>query len=145
MTKSFFKSSTILLLGLIFIASAKTCLAVAPVMTYLGCDCCGLGDFMKVAVWLAEWILSISGSLALLFFVYGGFTFLISAGSSEKITKAKTILVNAVIGLVIVFASYMIIDFTMETLDYSMDGNRVWASLPPAPSGCAPTSSSSGN
>jgi len=72
-----------------------------------------LNDFVKIIVNVAHFILSITGSLALLVFIYGGVMFLISAGSSEKIEQAKKIITGAVIGIVIVFASYTIISFIM--------------------------------
>lgn len=77
-----------------------------------------LNDFVQLAVNVSEKILGLVGSLALLAFVYGGIVFLISGGSSEKVEKGKQILIGAVIGLVIVFASYMIIQFTMDALGY---------------------------
>ncbi len=61
-------------------------------------------------------ILGITGSLALLAFIAGGIMFLISAGSSERVTRAKQILLGAVIGLVIVFTSFMIIQFVYTAL-----------------------------
>lgn len=70
-----------------------------------------LNDFLQLAVNVAKWIESIVGSLALLMFVYGGFTLLLSQGSSDKVAKGKSIIVGAVIGLVIVFVSWAVIDF----------------------------------
>lgn len=75
-----------------------------------------LNDFMNKVVGLARWILGITGSLALLFFIYGGVMFLISGGNSERVTKAKQIIIGAVIGLIIVFTAYMIIGFVMKTM-----------------------------
>ena len=75
-----------------------------------------LNDFVRVGMRVTEIILGIVGSLALLMFIYGGLMFIISSGNSEKVTKAKEIIIGAVIGLVIVFTSYMIIQFTMDAL-----------------------------
>lgn len=50
--------------------------------------------------------LGLSGSFALLMFVYGAFTWITSGGSPEKITKGKKIFTWAVIGLFVVFGSY---------------------------------------
>lgn len=72
-----------------------------------------LDDFAKIAVEVAKYILGISGSLALLFFVYGGFMFLISAGQSDKINSAKQILINSIIGIIVIFSAYMIIGFVI--------------------------------
>ena len=88
-----------------------------------------LDVFMILAVGVAQWILGIVGSLALLFFIYGGFVFLISGGSTTQIDKGKKILGGAVIGLIIVFASYLIIKFSLQTFganpcmkNYSLNG-----------------------
>ncbi len=73
-----------------------------------------LNDLLLIGVQVSNLILGVVGSLALLMFVYGGFMFLISSGNSEKVTKAKGIIIAAVVGLAIVFASYLIIEFVME-------------------------------
>ena len=54
--------------------------------------------------------LGLTGSIALLMFVYGGLIWLTSGGSPDKIKKAQGILVWATLGLVLIFASYAIID-----------------------------------
>lgn len=59
-------------------------------------------------------ILSIVGALALAMFIYGGFTWLTSGGSSEKITKGKDILIWATIGLAVIFSSYTLVDFLLK-------------------------------
>ena len=87
---------------------------------------CQLNDFAKVAVNVASWILGVTGSLALLAFIYGGALFLISSGSSEQVNKGKQAIVGAVIGLVIVFTSYMIIGFVFRAIGADVDGTA-WA------------------
>ncbi len=52
----------------------------------------------------------ISGSLALLMFVYGGVVWMTAGGSQEKITKGKKIFTTAVLGLVIIFGAYTILN-----------------------------------
>ncbi len=61
-------------------------------------------------------ILTIVGALALAMFVYGGFTWLTSAGSPEKVKKGKDILIWAVIGLIVIFTSYTAVDFVLTAL-----------------------------
>lgn len=78
-----------------------------------------LNDFTILAIHISEIILGVVGSLSLLMFVYGGVSFLISAGSAEAITKAKKIIIAAVIGLIIVFTSYLIIQFVLGGLGYN--------------------------
>jgi hypothetical protein len=83
-----------------------------------------LNDMVLVAVGASRWILGIVGSLALLMFIYGGLMFLISAGSSDRVSKAKLILIAAVAGLAIVFASYLIIKFVLGTMGINWDGSN---------------------
>ena len=78
-----------------------------------------LNDMVSILPMYANRFLGIAGSLALLAFIYGGVMFLISAGNTERVTKAKTIIIGAAIGLIIVFASFMIINFIITKLGYS--------------------------
>jgi len=75
-----------------------------------------LNDFVVLLVNVAQWILGISGSLALLAFIIGGLMFLTSAGNKERVEQAKKILSGAVIGLAIVFFSYTIINFILTKI-----------------------------
>ena len=79
-------------------------------------------DFVILAINISKWILGIVGSLSLIMFIYGGFTFLISAGASDKISDAKKIIVAAVVGLVIVFTSFLIIQFVMGSMGLTWSG-----------------------
>lgn len=63
---------------------------------------------------IVKTILTIVGALALGMFIYGGFTWLTSGGSSEKIQKGKNILMWATIGLIVIFASYTLVDFLLK-------------------------------
>lgn len=60
--------------------------------------------------------LGIVGSLALLMFIFGGFTWMTSAGSPEKVTKGKSIMVWAAIGLAVIFSSYALVKFVITNL-----------------------------
>jgi len=103
---------------------------ILPKATGAGCEVgdanyCGnyrLDDFISLAINVSKWILGIVGSLSLVMFIYGGFTFLISAGSAEKVAQANKIILAAVIGLVIVFSSYLIIQFALKSIGLSWSG-----------------------
>lgn len=77
---------------------------------------CGISDILVVFINGAEFLLGISGAVALLFFIYGGFTMLISAGKPDQVQKGKTILQNAIIGIAIIFTSGIIVRFTTNAL-----------------------------
>lgn len=70
---------------------------------------CTLCDIIQTAINAAKVILGIIGSLVLFMFIYGGFMMLTSAGKSEQINKGKNILINSVIGLAIIFSSYLVV------------------------------------
>lgn len=57
--------------------------------------------------------LGIVGSLALAVFIYGGFTWVISAGNDDKIKKGKDMIVWATIGLAVIFTSYALVTFVI--------------------------------
>lgn len=91
--------------------TAKPC-AASP----NGCGDYSLDDMLTLGVNVANWILGVVGALALLFFVYGGFVFILSGGSEEKVREGKTVLMNAIIGLAVVFCSYLIVQFVAQNL-----------------------------
>lgn len=63
-----------------------------------------------------EAILGIVGSLALLMFIYGGFTWMLAAGNNERVQKGRDILIWATIGLVVIFSSYAMIKLIFQSL-----------------------------
>ncbi len=73
---------------------------------------CALQTFVNIA----NLILGLTGSIALVMFVYGGFLMITSAGNTEQVSKGKTVLVNAVIGIMIVMTSGLIIQYAMSRL-----------------------------
>lgn len=58
--------------------------------------------------------LSVLGIILLLIMLYGGFTWMTAGGDDEKVAKAKKIIVNGVIGLIIISTSYAITSFVMS-------------------------------
>lgn len=61
-------------------------------------------------------ILSFVGIIFLLLTVYAGFMWMTAQGNSSQVEKAKDLLINAIIGLVIVTAAYSITVFVGEQL-----------------------------
>lgn len=59
--------------------------------------------------------LGIVGSLALLMFIYGGFTWMLAAGNAEAVKRGKDIFIWATIGLVVIFSSYAIVNFIITS------------------------------
>jgi len=61
-------------------------------------------------------VLSFLGVIFIILIIYAGFLWLTSAGSEEKIDKAKKIMVAAIIGLAIVLSAYIITVFVLDKL-----------------------------
>lgn len=77
---------------------------------------CTLNTFIKLGISVSNFILGIVGALTLVMFIFGGFTWVLSGGSSEQIKKGKDIILASIVGLLIVFSSYMIINFVTNDL-----------------------------
>lgn len=72
------------------------------------CTLCHLFEFIKKILDLifekiAPWIL-------IIIFFYGGFLWLFSGGKEETIKRGQTLIMNAIIGFVIVFCAWLIVN-----------------------------------
>ncbi len=56
-------------------------------------------------------ILSFVGVIFLILMIFAGLTWMTASGNQEKVGKAKDLMINAVIGLIIVMAAYAITAF----------------------------------
>jgi hypothetical protein len=81
----------------------------APAVPQLSCA-------MELFGNIALLVLGITGSLALLMFVYGGFTMVIAGGDSGRYQKGKTILKNAIVGIVIIMTSGLMLRYAVGIL-----------------------------
>ena len=83
-----------------------------------------VNDFLALGVKISNILLGLVGSLALLAFVVGGVMFLASGGNKTLVDRGKATIIGAVIGLLIVFASYTIINFTADALGVKQDNGK---------------------
>ena len=58
--------------------------------------------------------LSLIGVVFLILIVYGGYLWMTASGNEERLKKAKTIITNATVGLIIVLMAYAITYFIVE-------------------------------
>lgn len=79
-------------------------------------ECRDINIFLVFGINIARYVFGIVGALALLMFIYGGFTLILSRGSSEKVKKGGEIMIAAVIGLVIVFGAYLLVSYFSSVL-----------------------------
>ena len=87
-----------------------------------------LNDMVKVFVSVAQWIIIISGSLALLAFVVGGFMFILSGGNREMVEKGKGAIIGATIGLLVVLLAFTAVNYLMDKIDYAGGPFGAWNS-----------------
>lgn len=67
--------------------------------------------FLGYFVYVWNSMIAIGGLLVLVFFLWGAFEWITSQGDSGKLQQARNRMINAVIGLIILVASYTIIGF----------------------------------
>jgi len=115
---------------------------------------CGITDILGVFINLAEFLLGIVGAVALGYFVYGGFVFILSRGNKGEVDRAFGILRSATIGIAIIFLSGVFVRFTTQALTggssaiptlgetcdpstqkSSLNGKGLWISLPGSANG----------
>ena len=84
-------------------------------------ECGDITIFLVLMFNIITYLFSIIGGVALLFFVYGGFVFVLSEGNSEKITKGKNIIIAAVLGIAIAFGGYALVRFVGEVVGIQSD------------------------
>jgi len=78
----------------------------------------GLGttDPRVMAANIIRMALGVLGIIAVIIILYAGFLWMTSQGESDKIEKAKKMMINGLIGLVIILASYAIASFVISKL-----------------------------
>lgn len=118
----------LLILTLTFILSAQISLAVAdcsgentaggPVKL---CNPLGEGktDIPTLLGTIISYAMGIIGSLALVMFIYGGMTWMLSGGSPEQVTKGKQIVIWAALGIALIFMSYALVRFVITAISGS--------------------------
>jgi hypothetical protein len=74
----------------------------------------GEGDIKELAKTILNFVLTFLGFIAVAFIIYGGFLYVGSGGNDENTGKAKKIIINAIIGIIIIFASYAIVNTVLR-------------------------------
>lgn len=79
-------------------------------------SCNDVNDLLQVLVNSSKVLFGLMGAVALVFFVYGGFLIVASAGNTETVQKGKDVLKAAIIGIIIAFSAYLLISFLLTAL-----------------------------
>ncbi len=85
------------------------------------CDGCPADLFGNTGVFkqVTNTILYIVGIIAVVMLIIGGIKYLLSGGDSKKVTDAKNTVLYAIIGLVIAFLAFAIVNFVITALPSS--------------------------
>lgn len=85
----------------------------------------GTASPIEIAILIINWALGILALIALIIILWGAFVWMFSRGDEEKITRAKAILRNGLIGLVIILAAWGIARYVINLLlDVTGAGNE---------------------
>ena len=71
----------------------------------------GTAILTNTAVTVINLILLIAGILAVIYLIYSGILYITAGGDTGKAEKGRTGIVNAIIGLVIISAAYLLVRF----------------------------------
>jgi len=87
-----------------------------PVQDVYGQDDVSDTTFAQTVAEIIKVVLGFLGVIFIVLIIYAGFLWMTSAGNEEKVTKAKQIMVAAVIGTAIVLAAYALTFFVIDKL-----------------------------
>jgi hypothetical protein len=91
-------------------------------------ECKDVGIFVVLAINLGKYLFTFVGALALMMLIYSGINLILSQGNPEKTKKSYDILAAAIVGLVIVFSAYMLINYFSNSIvkvksDYKLESS----------------------
>lgn len=75
------------------------------------------GNFINTLDTILGYLIGLLYFVAIVFALYGGFQILTAGGDDEKVKKGKTTLINAVIGLVVIFLASSIVGWIIVNLE----------------------------
>ena len=99
-------------------AVATTMMGPAEGAEAARCDTCPAELFGDGGVFrqITNTILYFVGIIAVIMLIWGGIRYVVSGGDAKKVTDAKNTILYAIIGLVIAFLAYAIIQFVIDAL-----------------------------
>ena len=68
-------------------------------------------------------VLGLLGLILVVLIIYAGFLWMTAQGDAKKVEKAKDMIKQAIIGLIIVFAAYAITTFVIDSISNAVSGN----------------------
>jgi hypothetical protein len=107
----------LVILGLIIFSSVSAQTGLQPPSKPGGLwDASGGAGLSGLILQIINIVLAISGSMAVLFMIIGGFQYILSGANEDLAKRGKTTLTNSVIGLIIIVLSYTVVSVVYNTL-----------------------------
>jgi len=78
----------------------------------------------NIIITVVKYLLGFLGLIAVIFILYGGFKWMTAGGNDDKVSDAKKIIIRAVIGLIIVFAAWVIVAFVQDVIPTWIEGQQ---------------------
>ena len=90
------------------------------------CDGCPADLFGDTGVFkqVTNTVLYIVGIIAVIMLIIGGIKYVVSGGDSKKVTDAKNTVLYAIIGLIIAFLAFAIVNFVILSLPSSRTNEK---------------------
>lgn len=111
-----FSAIYVFMIGVSF-ASAKTVEEILQnLQNPLGVAYDGPADVSSLIGNVTKYVLSIVGTIAILFFIYGGFKWMTAEGKADQAAEAQKIMAWTAIGLAVIFSSYLIVSFVFGAI-----------------------------
>lgn len=82
----------------------------------------GGNGFFDVLRTIIQFVLFLGGLLAFFYVLYGGFVYLTSGGDAGKAATGTKMIVNAIIGIIIIFLSYSLVNFMANRINIGGSG-----------------------
>lgn len=79
----------------------------------------GFGDITDLGAGISRFVppvFSIAGIAIVMFFIYAGFKYLTSGGDKESVAKARSMIVSAISGFVILLLTFLVLQFLLNQL-----------------------------
>jgi len=131
--KKILKKSLIPLVVIFLVFAADCALAsglYANMKTAAGANLISNADPFVFIGGIIKGILSMLGVALVVIIVYAGIIWMTAQGDSKKVEKAKDMIKNAVIGLIIVFAAYAITRFAITSISGAGSASSGSAPIP---------------
>ena len=81
------------------------------------------GDLVGMIATIIKTGLTLVGAVALAMVVYGGFLYISAAGDESQIKKAKTVLIYAIIGIIVIGIAYALVAFVIGAFNGGSGGS----------------------